>query len=101
MDVDEDEETLMAHLAKKFKESLFPGDEEENFDGKQIVGYFKEKYLEEFVEEETKKIYDTLIDYYDIREDIDDEMYEWITDGRTDLFGFTLENYLLAVENVS
>lgn len=28
-------------------------------------------------------------------------MYEWITDGKTDLFGFTLENYLLAIENVS
>lgn len=31
---------------------------------------------------------------------MDEEMYKWITDGRTSLFGFTLNSYLMSLEKI-
>lgn len=31
---------------------------------------------------------------------MDDEMYKWITNGRTSLFGFTLNAYLMSLEKI-
>ena len=66
----------------------------------QIKKYLEPRKIQNVIENFSQKVYRHLIEYYGIMEEVDEKMYKWITDGKSDLFGFTYDSYLIATGDI-